>query len=763
MPKPEQQNLFEIDSLPAWEEDDARDKLVAGVIFPTGPDKLFEYATPDHLRDTIACGRRVRAPFGRGGRSIVGWCVSLENHSETHRRLKEITEVVDTHSLLSPTMLRLTKWIADYYLATWGQALETVLPAAVREQAGAKRIRQVSLADGFAPPPASIKLSPTHGAVLKFLVDRGQPATTTEIMTALNCTAAPLNTLKRKRLISIEWQYTLPGGEAIPTAPREPDHVLNADQRSALAAMLTAIESRQHQTLLIQGVTGSGKTEVYIQAIQEVVRYGRQAIVLVPEISLTPQTLQRFAARFDRVVVLHSHLREAERHHHWRRIAAGEVTVVVGARSAVFAPTPNLGLIVLDEEHESTFKQDKSPRYHARDVALWRARAENVPLVLGSATPSLESWFRASQGQYRLIDMPRRVLDRPMPDVATIDLRTEFQDRRSRGAVSRQLHQAIDGALRDGGQVILLLNRRGFSTHIQCPKCGHVAVCPHCELALTHHLKGNMAICHYCDYHALAPTQCPECQFAGIRYSGFGTQKLEAEVAARFPNARLLRMDTDTMQGHGSHDRALDKFRKGEVDILLGTQMIAKGLDFPRVTLVGVVNADTSLHLPDFRAAERTFQLVTQVAGRTGRGAQGGRVLVQTFSPDHPAIRAAVRHDYAMFAQQELPIREALTYPPYSQMVRIIFRGPEQKRTQAAAHALADQIKAALGSLTSPWRMLGPAPAPMPKLRGLLRFHLQVQATDGEALRSAVRETLAAAPRYEDIQWSVDVDPNDMM
>jgi primosomal protein N' (replication factor Y) len=324
------------------------------------------------------------------------------------------------------------------------------------------------------------------------------------------------------------------------------------------------------------------------------------------------------------------------------------------------------------------------------------------------------------------------------------------------------MHQAIDAALRDRGQVILLLNRRGYSTHIQCPKCGEVVRCPHCELALTHHRQGEQAICHYCDYRTAAPRECPECKSAGIKYAGVGTQRLEAEIKSRFPLAHVLRMDADTMQSHGAHDRALAAFRDGKIDILLGTQMIAKGLDFPRVTLVGVINADIALHLPDFRAAERTFQLVTQVAGRTGRGEHGGRVLVQTFSPDHPAIRAAVRHDYAMFARQELPIREALLYPPFADMARIVVRGPDARPTQDFADELSERFKTELAE-SAAWRMLGPAPAPIARLRGLYRYHLQLQAADGEKLRSAVRNVMSAAPKRPSIQWTADVDPIDMM
>ncbi len=513
----------------------------------------------------------------------------------------------------------------------------------------------------------------------------------------------------------------------------------------------------------MHGVTGSGKTEVYIQAIQEVLRFGRQAIVLVPEISLTPQTEARFRSRFGDVALLHSHLTDAQRRRYWEQIADGRVSLVVGARSAIFAPTPNLGIIVLDEEHESSFKQDSAPRYNARDVALERARAEKIPLVLGSATPSLESWHRAQSGQFRLISLPSRVNDRPLPSVATIDLRNEYRDRRSRGAISRQLYLAMDATLKDEGQIILLLNRRGYSTHIQCPACGMVLECPHCAIALTHHWQQQIALCHYCDYQVKAPAVCPECSFEGIRYAGFGTQRLEAEVKARFPQHTCLRMDTDAMQKPGSHAQAFERFRAGEVRILVGTQMIAKGLDFPNVTLVGVINADTALHLPDFRAAERTFQLVTQVAGRTGRGDRGGRVLVQTFSPDHPAIAAAVRHDYNAFAAVELPIRESLGYPPFGSMVRLVVRGPAEVTTGQFADEVARRLRTTLDEAQCTARILGPAPAPIAKLRGHFRFQIQIQAGDGPSLRQAVRTATTDLKPPAEVLWMADIDPLDML
>jgi primosomal protein N' (replication factor Y) len=383
--------------------------------------------------------------------------------------------------------------------------------------------------------------------------------------------------------------------------------------------------------------------------------------------------------------------------------------------------------------------------------------------VLGSATPALESWLHAVNGKFKLIDMPRRVSDRPLPAVATIDLRAEFQSKSSRGAVSRSLHRAIEEALRENGQIILLLNRRGYSTHIQCPACGHVAKCPACDLALTHHRAGELALCHYCDFQMPAPVRCPECSFDGIRFSGFGTERLEAEVKSRFPNVSVLRMDSDTMQRAGSHEAALSRFRSGEVKILLGTQMIAKGLDFPNVTLVGVVNADTTLHFCDLRAAERTFQLVTQVAGRTGRGDKGGRVLVQTSSPDHYAILAAIEHDYAQFAAAELPLRKQHLYPPYASLVRLIIRGDRELATEQFAETVGASLRAAIEAAAIEHRVLGPAPCPIAKLRGMFRYHVLLSSPKAELLRTTIKSVVPSWEPMEGVQWVIDVDPLDLL
>jgi primosomal protein N' (replication factor Y) len=450
-------------------------------------------------------------------------------------------------------------------------------------------------------------------------------------------------------------------------------------------------------------------------------------------------------------------LSDVERHRHWRSIAAGEIEVVVGARSAIFAPTRKLGLIVIDEEHESTFKQETVPRYHARDVAVKRAQLERVPVLLGSATPSLESWRNSQRGRYTRLVMSRRVEGRPMPDVEIIDLRHE---KRVLGGLSDSLRQAMHHAIGEGGQVILLLNRRGYHTFVVCPRCGHVLKCKSCDVAVTYHKSRHLLICHTCDAERACPSACPACAAPSLHYGGIGTERLEREIQAAFPDHVSRRMDSDSMRRPGSHEKVLAAFKSGEVQILLGTQMIAKGLDFPNVTLVGVVNADTGLHLPDFRAAERTFQLVAQVAGRTGRGEKGGRVLVQTYCPDHPAILHATRHDYEGFVRSELPERERFGMPPFGRLVRLIARGPEESVVEEYMKKLAAGLQQAADPSI---RVLGPAPAPILKIRNLYRFHLQARCPEARPLQAMLREVPPRFPCPKRLELTIDVDPISML
>lgn len=787
-----------IAELPPWELDDLKNRFLARVVFPTGYDAILDYLVPTELAGKIESGMRVMVPLGKGNRSVLGYCLEVQRFglSKTDVPLKSIQSRVDEHRLLSDKMLELTRWISQYYLCPVGQVFEAMLPAGVRSNAGTRLTtvfyvtedvdKRLAILRRSEAKDKGVVLTPKQLHVLETLRRSAEPLTISELQHAAKCSAVPINVLKRlgifcaKTIRRQKPETDVPVQKTLEVNP----HQLNPDQQRALAIIQEAIRNNRHGTFLLHGVTGSGKTEIYIQAIHEVVRRQHQAIVLVPEISLTPQTVGRFKSRFPHVAVLHSHLTNAERHRQWTSIAEGKVQVVVGARSAIFAPFPKLGLIVIDEEHENSFKQDSAPRYHARDVARKRAELENIPLILGSATPSLESWHNANTQQEkawevhgssgvtelhrctRLISMPNRVKNLRLPLVEIVDLREEIRSRSTRGAIHRQLHSAIRSALNEKGQVILLLNRRGFSTHIQCPSCGEALKCPNCDVSLTHHKTEEIALCHYCDYQIPAPTSCPQCRFTGIWYGGFGTQRLEAEIKLRFPDALVLRMDTDTMQGYGAHERALSQFREGKVQILLGTQMIAKGLDFPNVTLVGVINADTALHLPDFRASERTFHLITQVAGRTGRGERGGRVIIQTFSPDHPAILAAARHDYRAFVEQELPMRRLLGYPPYTKMIRIVVRGENEMKTREFAMEFAERLKVFLltsAEIPVTFRLLGPAPAPFAKLRGFYRFHIHLHDIDGDLLCSRVRSVALALKTPTDVQWIIDIDPIDML
>ncbi len=764
----QQHQLFDTQPQP-WQLDDQDDWLAARIVFSEKPFGPYDYKIPGEFEAALKPGMRVEVPLGRGNRKITGYCIDIIGpghvlaNEVNPQRLKPIARLLDQQPIINQRLLDLAKWISDYYVCQLGAVIETVVPTGVRENSGTREILFLTLADGIAENIDSVKLTPKQKSIVELIASGGADWTPREIAETVGCTQAPISTLRRKGIIISSSRRVRKIKHQVPIEERTGNLNLNPEQAGILSEIDAQVDAGEHQTFLMHGITGSGKTEVYIRAIQKVVGFGRQAIVLVPEISLTPQTRQRFRARFDRVAVLHSHLTSAQRAWHWNEISQGNVDVIIGARSAIFAPTPRLGLVVLDEEHDGSFKQDKAPRYHARDVARWRARQERVPIILGSATPSLESWQLAKAGEYRLLSLPNRVLDLPLPDVATIDLRADKGKRTYRGPISQKLRQEIWNSINSGGQVILLLNRRGFATRIQCPACGNVEHCPDCSIPLTHHREGNKAVCHYCDYQIPAPERCSDCNSPAIKFWGLGTQKLEIEVQAAFPNVPVTRMDTDTMQKRGSHEEALAKFRSGETKILLGTQMIAKGLDFPNVTLVGVINADSALHFPDFRAAERTFGLVTQVAGRSGRGEKGGRVLVQTFSPEATPIRAATRHDYIGFASQELPNRQEFGYPPFGLLARIVIRSEIQSLGEQMSEQIAEQIHLASEQLELPVTVLGPTTAPVEKLRGKYRFHMLLQSQQTGAIQNVVRRAQSTIQPVDNVQWIVDIDPQDML
>jgi primosomal protein N' (replication factor Y) len=764
----DQQSLFDIEPQP-WNLDDQDDWLAARIAFSDAPFGPYDYSIPAELESSIKPGIRVEVPLGRGNRLMQGYCIDIIGpfhelaKTVNPAKLKPIRSAIDKTPLISKGLLALAHWISEYYLCPLGTVIETIVPTGVRKKSGTREMLFLSLADGVAEQLDTLKLTKSQVTILRTLAGSAQDWTLRELAETVGCTVGPISTLRKRGLIVGNTKRVQQKTHEIAREQRIADLLLNQEQQTALDSIVHHIESNTHRTFLMHGITGSGKTEVYIRAIQKVVEFGRQAIVLVPEISLTPQTRQRFRARFDHVAVLHSHLTAAQRAWHWQQIAAGRVQVIVGARSAIFAPTPNLGLIVLDEEHDGSFKQDNAPRYHARDVADWRAAHEGIPMVLGSATPSLETWQRAADGKYETLSLKKRVLDLPLPDVATIDLRVDFDGRKRFGPISQKLRQEIDAAIKDGGQVILLLNRRGFSTRIQCPACGNVEHCPDCSIPLTHHATGNKAVCHYCDHQIPEPKRCSDCGNPSIRFSGLGTQRLEATVQALFPEIPIMRMDTDTMRKPGSHEKALAKFRSGETKILLGTQMIAKGLDFPNVTLVGVINADTALHLPDFRASERTFGLITQVAGRTGRGEKGGRVLVQTFNPENKAIVAATTHDYIGFAKSELPHRKDFRYPPFGFMARVVVRGESQIQSEQMAEHIAEHISKAAVKLDFEISVLGPAVAPVEKLRGMYRFHILIGSITANEIQTTMVHAKSNIKNIDGVQWIVDIDPQDMI
>ena len=741
--------------------------LFADVVFDRPLDHAFTYAVPEHLHEEIAVGKRVEVPFGRGDKGTPGYCVRVSTNAP-ERAVKHVSKVLDDVALLDEQLLKLTRWMADYYLCGWGQVLHAVVPAGVRSKAGTRSVTFVEAVPREELPDPLPTVTPKQKQALERLRAAGGPMELAVLAKEIDCGTGIISGLAGKKLVRKFAERVDTANrttDAKGAAEEVPAWTLNADQSLVWNEVNAALQTGGFKPLLLHGITGSGKTEIYLRAIEEVVKQGKEAIVLVPEISLTPQTFERFRGRAASVAVLHSNLTDSERAGYWRRVANGQVQVVVGARSAVFAPTRNLGLIVVDEEHETTFKQETTPRYHARDVAVMRARLADVPVLLGSATPSLESWHNCQRGAYQKLTLPNRVENRPLPQVQVVDLRHEPKRAGKPGAIGPTLDAAMREALSRGGQVILLLNRRGFSTHVHCPGCGYVAMCAHCDLAMTFHRQDAAMVCHYCGFKAPPMAKCPVCADSAIRYQGLGTEKLHAEVEEKFPGKVVRRMDSDTMSRPGSHERVLDAFRDKAVHILLGTQMIAKGLDFPNVTLVGVVNADVGLHVPDFRAAERTFQLLAQVAGRAGRGDQGGRVLVQTFTPEHPCILRAAKHDFIGFAAEELLQRRAHDYPPYHRLARLIVRSQEAEAAGAFAETLAGAFTQAVArSAVGPVvRVLGPAECPVFKLKDFFRFHFQVQCESSVRLHEVLREVLASARPPSGVEFQVDVDPYSMV
>ncbi len=619
-----------------------------------------------------------------------------------------------------------------------------------------KKELYISLAGGGGE---NSKLAVKQAALVAFLRERATPVSWTEARKQTGCSKATADALLRKGLVA--FQQVDVKREPISYDDIELSHPLKltAAQQSAFDSIKSGLRqmvrgNTSPGVFLLHGVTGSGKTEVYLQALAEAVSLGKRGIVLVPEIALTPQTIERFASRFPhRVAVFHSKLSLGEQYDEWHRIKNGEFDVVIGSRSAVFTPQPDLGLIIIDEEYEWTYKQDTSPHYHARDVAVKLAESAGAAVVLGSATPDVGTFYKAHNGDYKLLTLQERVVPSEgaaMPRVEIVDMRDELKAG-NRSIFSRSLAEAVNEAIADREQVILFLNRRGGATFVQCRRCGFVLRCRRCDVPLTHHISGDMLICHQCNYKIPVPQVCPNCSSRQMKFLGIGTQKVEQEAGYTFPRARKIRWDSDVTGSKSSHEDILRKFRSHEADILIGTQMVAKGLDIPSVTLVGVISADTSLNLPDFRAGERTFQILSQVAGRAGRGIAGGRVIIQTFSPEHYAIQAAARHDYAAFYEQEITYRRQLHNPPFTQLARLVYAHTNDSLCQREAARMKNLIIEEMDTRgTGGVSLIGPAPAYIPRLRGRYRWQLLLRGSELSAFLSPV-----PFPRG----WTIDIDP----
>jgi len=718
--------------------------------------KILDYRVPEPMRPNIGVGSRVRIPVRT--RLIPGTVLEISDSSE-FPTVRDIAGLLDEKPMIRPSLLELARWMADYYCCPFETAVRSVLPVAVRDgKVAAKRQNSVRPARQIdeAEIEALARKAPRQADALRAVLASDKPVLVSKAAAEAGVSEGVFRTLEKNGFVAIEStviERDPYGGEFVATA----QPTLNQEQEDALRAVVETME-KPDKPILLFGVTGSGKTEVYLRAIRHAIDQGRTALVLVPEIALTPQTVERFKSRFasmqDRIAVLHSHLSEGERRDEWHKIHSGHARIVIGARSSIFAPIENPGIIIVDEEHEGSYKQDEAPRYNARDMAVLRGAREKAAVLLGSATPSLESWHNCETGKYRLVRLNQRVDDKSMPVVRVVDLRRTAGN--DGGILSRPLRQAIEQRLAKGEQTILFLNRRGFSTSLVCESCGHVCQCPDCSVSLTYHRAAGRMVCHICGHSARAPKACPQCADPKIRHSGTGTQKVEDALNAIFPKARIARMDADSMTRKDSYRETLGAFKEGRIDILVGTQMIAKGLHFPNVTLVGIVNADLGLHIPDFRAGERTFQLLTQVAGRAGRGEMEGEVVVQTFTPFSPSIQFARHHDFQGFMEQEMEFRRGFSYPPFGRMALITLRGTMLERVAFSAETLSRKLKASAPEGVAVGEGV---PAPLEKAKTYHRYQVSLRGPSSLALSRLARATLDSLPMPEDVFVAVDVDP----
>ncbi|MRH42208.1 primosomal protein N' [Aquibacillus halophilus] len=787
-------------------------------------NRIFDYKIPENFQGSVKKGMRVIVPFGP--RKIMGFVLELTNHSDFDR-LRFIDDLMDVTPVLTEELINLGKWLSEetlsYYISAFQVMLPQVLKAKYKKEL--QRLTEEELPeileiifanrdvipyeefvsrDGsfyhlqkaidqglievsyqvhsretfkketmIAPNRESFLLDEElanlpkqaikQAEILSYFIEHPQAILQKELLSLLDTSRSSLKVLLERKLLREykEEVYRNPYKED--KYPKTTPLQLTEQQENSIKPILSTIEKKSHQVFLLHGVTGSGKTEVYLQSIQEVIKKGKEAIVLVPEIALTPQMVERFKGRFgSEVAVLHSALSAGEKFDEWRKIQRKQVKVVVGARSAIFAPLENIGIIIIDEEHETSYKQEDHPRYHARDVAIFRGEQHNCPVVLGSATPALESFARAQKGVYQLLTISKRMNNAVMPKVKLVDMREELHAG-NRTMFSRQLMKDIEERLKRKEQMVLFLNRRGYSTFVMCRDCGHVIECPHCDITLTYHRSKNSLKCHYCGHEDDMPTKCPSCESDTIRFFGTGTQKVEEALNKLMPEARVIRMDVDTTTRKGSHEKLLNQFANHEADILLGTQMIAKGLDFPNVTLVGVLAADALLNLPDFRAAEKTFQLLTQVSGRAGRHLLPGEVVVQTYTPEHYSVQLASEYDYDSFFQKEMEIRKTFQYPPYFFLTLITVSHPNQVKVIEVTKTITKLLNKHLSSQT---RILGPTPSALTRIKDRYRYQCMIKYKNEPNQRKVIKKVLSFYQKEiqkNDLLISVDLQPYQLM
>jgi len=746
------------------------------------------YEIPESLSDRVVPGMRVRVPLaGRGTIGIVDRLGLRETRHEVPRRLKAVRAVMDDEAALGPELLELCRWIAGYYMAPLGLVLKTALPPGLlgsrAGRPGAPTVKTERIVRVLRRIETLTERDEAFGKAYRqreayeSLESLDGVAPLSHLTRRLGFARSVIAGLENRGLVELAERAVERDPFAGPSTPRD-EITPTAGQNRVLASLTGMVEQAEGGVALLRGVTGSGKTFVYLELLERILSEGGSAIVLVPEISLTPQTVERFRARFgDRVAVLHSALSDGERYDAWRALKEGRKRIAIGARSAVFAPVANLGAIVVDEEHESSYKQSDTPRYHARSVAIVRARVERCVCLLGSATPALESWRNATEGRYRLLELESRVTGQGLPSVELVDLKETERggvDPRAddpapgeRGPLifSPRLRDAISDRLARREQAILLLNRRGYATFVECRECGWVWSCPSCSVTLTYHRRRGQLLCHHCGFEADPPATCGECGTPGPRFTGVGTEQVERRLIELFPDARIARMDLDTTGSKWSHFEILESFRRRDVDLLLGTQMIAKGLDFPGVTLVGVINADVGLHIPDFRASEKTFQLLEQVAGRAGRGTDPGEVVVQTRRPRHFALACAAAHDYVGFAKREFTDRREPGYPPFRRLANIVVSGRREARVAQEAESLADWTRALIADrVESEVEAVGPAPCPIDRLRDRWRWHFLLKSGRPGPLGGVLRAIYARrSPTDAGLRLEIDRDPESLM